>query len=80
LFIRPRKQFAACRAAEQLNGLSEGLSSTAEAAAASQYPALDTSHDGKDTEPSDELLFAKALLDAGEYQVSDCKINRCTLF
>eukprot|EP00953_Heterococcus_sp_UTEX-ZZ885_P025324 13766-Heterococcus_DN1.PRE.3 len=55
-------------AAEQLNGLPEGLSSTAEAAAASQYPALDTSHDGKDTEPSDELLFAKALLDAGEYQ------------
>eukprot|EP00953_Heterococcus_sp_UTEX-ZZ885_P025328 13767-Heterococcus_DN1.PRE.3 len=51
-------------AAEQLNGLPEGLSSTAEVAAASQYPALDTSHDHKETEPSDELLFAKALLDA----------------
>ena len=57
------------RAAEQLNGLPEGLASTAEAAAASQYPALDASDDGKEIEPSDELLFAKALLDAGEYQV-----------
>jgi hypothetical protein len=53
-----------------LNGLPDGLSSTAEAAAASQYLALDTSNDGKEIEPSDELLFAKALLDAGEYQVS----------